>query len=76
VTSAEGVLSALGGIAAFAGLMWVIMRAAASRIRAIDDNTDAIRELSGKLDRIAALAEGHETRISRLEGWRGRGGAR
>lgn len=71
MTQAEGILASLGGLAAFVSLLWIVMRATAGRVRAIDENTDATRDLSESLDRLARLVERHETRISRLEGRQG-----
>lgn len=73
MSAAEGVAGLLGSLAALGTLIWVVMRATAGRVRAIDDNTDAVRELTSKLDQVSTMVNGHETRISRLEGWRSRG---
>jgi hypothetical protein len=70
VNAAEGIAGLLGSLGTLGALIWVVMRATAGRVRAIDDNTDAVRDLTAKIDQLGSTVNGHETRISRLEGWR------
>lgn len=71
MTTAEGIMGALGGLTAFAGLIWVVVRATAGRVRSIDDNTAAVRALTTKLDGLASTVSDQGTRLARLEGSRG-----
>jgi hypothetical protein len=64
-------MSALGGLAGFAGLIWIVIRATAGRVRAVDDNTAAVKELTGKLDNLATVVGDQGIRLARLEGAKG-----
>ena len=66
------VLGALGGIVAFLGAVAVVVRAIARQIRTTDRNTQAVNDLTREITALKTVFNGHETRISRLEGWRER----
>ena len=62
------VLGSLGGIVAFVGAMWVIIRAVFRNISAVEDNTDAVRQLTQRLDKHDDMFMVQGERIARLEG--------
>lgn len=69
------VLGSLGGVVAFIGAIWVIVRAIMRNVSATEDNTTATQNLSGEMRELRTVVNGHGERIARLEGWRaGRGG--
>lgn len=74
VNGTLALLGALGGLVAFIAGVWALLRGIFRQVNATDANTRATRELTGKLERIAATVEGHGERLARLEGGRGRGG--
>lgn len=62
------ILGSLGGVAAFLGAMFVVVKAIFKQVRTTEDNTQALiglRETIGKLD---VLVDDHAQRIARLEG--------
>lgn len=63
--TAFAVIGALGGIVVFVAGVWALLRGIFRQVNATEDNTRAVRDLTQKLD-------DHETRISRLEGFRRR----
>jgi len=64
------VLGSLGGIVAFAGAMWVIIRAVFRNINAVEDNTDAVKKLTERMDKHDGMFMSYGERIARLEGRR------
>jgi hypothetical protein len=65
---AEPLLGALGGLSAFIALLIAGFRLIFGQIKAIRDNTDSTRELTKEVQKLTGMYNGHETRISRLEG--------
>jgi hypothetical protein len=72
MTTAETALGALGGLATFLGLVWLVMRGLISWGRSVDANTGAIRDLTRELGEIRKKFGGQlddqESRLSYLEG--------
>jgi hypothetical protein len=68
MVSVVGILGALGGVAAFIGLLAVMVRGLFSQIHAIEDNTRALNDLRLQLQTVDGRADEFERRISRLEG--------
>jgi len=62
------VLGSLGGVVAFCGAMWVVVRAVFKNINAVEDNTDAVKKLTERLDKHDDLFVSQGERIARLEG--------
>lgn len=71
---APNLLGALGGVVVFLGGVWAIVRGIIRQTDATRDNTAAIQQLTGKVDKLGDTVSGHGQRIARLEGRRpGRG---
>jgi hypothetical protein len=64
------VIGALGGLTAFGAAVWAVVRSIAKQVGATKDNTEAVKELTRKLDALDGKVDEHSTRIARLEGWR------
>jgi Na+-transporting methylmalonyl-CoA/oxaloacetate decarboxylase gamma subunit len=67
------IVSSLGGIIAFLGLVALIIRGIFKIVNATEDNTTATRELSATMIKIVEKQNDHETRIAILEDRRHRG---
>jgi hypothetical protein len=63
VNDALAILGSLGGITAFLGAVWVVVRAVVRQSAATRDNTAAVEQLSSQL-------RDYGERIARLEGAR------
>jgi hypothetical protein len=61
------ILSSLGGIIAFVGIVVVTIRGIFRIVNATEDNTDATRDLTAKLDKAFDLLNNHEGRLGILE---------
>jgi len=70
------VLGALGGIVAFISAIMIVVRAIARQISTTERNTNAVKELTSEIQALKAGYNGHESRISNLEGWRNASGSR
>lgn len=64
------ILGSLGGIVAFVGAVWVIVRAILRNVSATEDNTKATSELSHEMRELRTIVNGHGERIAALEGWK------
>lgn len=64
------VMGALGGITAFLGAVWVVVRAIFRQSSVTRDNTDAVTELSGHVKDLSREFHGLAERVARLEGER------
>jgi hypothetical protein len=64
------ILGSLGGIVAFIGAVWVVVRAIARNVRATEDNTKATDGLASEMRDLRGVVNGHGERIATLEGWR------
>jgi hypothetical protein len=64
------VLGSLGGVVAFSGAVWVIVRAIARNVQATEENTKATQGLSAEMREMRTVVNGHGERIASLEGWR------
>lgn len=64
------ILGALGGAAVFATAVAAVIRAVFKNVKAVEDNTEATRELSEGLGELRGIVNGHGERIARLEGFR------
>jgi hypothetical protein len=60
-------IGGLGGVVVLLGAIVAIGRGIFKQIRATEENTQAVRELTGHVARLEALYNGHETRITVLE---------
>jgi hypothetical protein len=61
------VLSSLGGVLAFAGVIFTIIRTVFKEVGAIEDNTKATQANTLKLTEMTEKINGHDTRIAVLE---------
>jgi hypothetical protein len=64
------VLGSLGGVVAFIGAIWVIVRSILRNVTATEENTKATNNLAGEMRELRTIVNGHGERIARLEGWR------
>lgn len=64
---ATTITSAIGGVIVFLSALVVTVRSIFKQIGAVEKNTAAVLELSGKLDRLSAEIIAHEHRITVLE---------
>lgn len=64
------VSGALGGLAAMTSLVVVVVRGISGQAAATRANTEAMERLTSSVDGLVTKYDGHETRISHLEGWR------
>jgi hypothetical protein len=62
------VLGSLGGLAAFGVAMWTIVRAIFKQVGATEDNTKALGDMRGALERLDNTVRSQGERISALEG--------
>lgn len=60
-------LGSAGGIVAVIGGVVVVARGIFRQVSSTDANTEAIRELSGKIDKLTAQQNGLITRVTVLE---------
>jgi hypothetical protein len=68
VNTAETALGALGGLAAFIGLVWLVVRGLIGWARSVDANTSAIRDLTDELHEFGGRLDNQESRLSYVEG--------
>lgn len=61
------VLGGGGGIVAVIGAVIVIGRGIFRQVNATEDNTDAVKELTAKVERLMHGFNGHESRLAVLE---------
>jgi len=68
---AVAILASLGGVVAFLGMLFVIVKSVFRQVNATEDNTKALNELSEQIKGMADQLNDHETRISVVErtGW-------
>lgn len=62
------VLGALGGVVAFLGSVWAVLRGIFKQIDATQDNTAAVNRLIERMDRADTRLNEHDVKIARLEG--------
>lgn len=62
------VLGALGGLVAFGAAVFTVVRAIFRQVGATEDNTSALRDMRGALDRLDTAVRTQGERISALEG--------
>ena len=72
MTEWSSILGALGGVVVFLGGVWAIVRGIVRQTVATQDNTKAIRALTGKVDKLGETVNDHASRLGRLEGRRQR----
>jgi hypothetical protein len=61
------ILGGGGGVVALLGGVVVVGRGIFRQVTATEDNTDALKALTGKVENLSQTASGHETRIAILE---------
>lgn len=64
------VFGALGGLAAFGAGVWALLRGIFRQIDATQDNTTALHEVRGQLEKLGGQVSDNTQRIARLEGRR------
>jgi hypothetical protein len=62
------VLGSLGGVVAFVGAVWVVVRAIFRQSGATKDNTEAVDRLTSSVDKMNGEFHHLSERVSRLEG--------
>jgi hypothetical protein len=64
---AFAIFGGAGGIVASIGAIIIVGRGVFRQVSATEDNTRAVRELTGRVESLFQLHSNHETRISVLE---------
>jgi hypothetical protein len=67
------VLASLGGLVTFCGAVWIIVKSVFAQTNATKQNTNALNELSKKLEGLDIKVDNNTERIATLEGWRQNG---
>lgn len=67
-----GILGAIGGVAAFGGGVWVLVKGIFRIVSSTEDNTDAIKNLTAEVQKIGTRINGVEVRLAVVEDRTGR----
>lgn len=69
-TQIAAMLGGLGGLAVFGAGVWALLRGIFRQISATEENTTALHEVRGQLEKLGGQVSDNTQRIARLEGRR------